>query len=297
MRAMLLAIGLAVAAPALAQDNPVKAGVDAWQAGDYATAVRKWRPSADAGDADAQFNLGQAYKLGRGVSVDLAQAEIWYRKAALQGHPQAEDNYGLTLFQNGRRGDAVQWLKRSAARGEPRAQFILGTMFYNADAVEKDWVRAYALMVRSSQSGLAQASGALAQMDKFIPLAERQQGLALARKYEEEASRPLLPPVSIAAAPIPSPRTPRPAAKPTPTRPPAAAANPAAGPWRVQLGAFGDPGNARKLWAQLGSRFPGRQVYYIASGRLTKVLVGPFPTRAAAAASCGAIRPCVAVTN
>ena len=51
----------------------VKDGVDAWQAGDYQGAVAQWRPAALAGDADAQFNLGQAYKLGRGVPTDLAQ--------------------------------------------------------------------------------------------------------------------------------------------------------------------------------------------------------------------------------
>src|SRR3546814_1254046 len=73
---------LALAAPAHAD---VKAGVDAWQAGDYQKAVAEWRPLAVAGDADAEFNLGQAYKLGRGVPADLVQAESWYRRAAKQG--------------------------------------------------------------------------------------------------------------------------------------------------------------------------------------------------------------------
>ncbi len=45
----------------------VKAGVDAWQRGDFTGAVAEWRPLADKGDADAQYNLGQAYKMGRGV--------------------------------------------------------------------------------------------------------------------------------------------------------------------------------------------------------------------------------------
>ena len=71
--AALLALPLLVlstfAAPARAD---VKAGVDAWQAGNYPAAVAEWRPLAIAGDADAQFNLGQAYKLGRGVPADLA---------------------------------------------------------------------------------------------------------------------------------------------------------------------------------------------------------------------------------
>ncbi len=172
-----------VGAPALAD---TKAGVDAWNRGDYITAVTEWRRAAIAGDADAQFNLGQAYKLGRGVPVDLVMAESWYRKAAIQGHPQAIDNYGLALFQEGKKGEAVPWLEKSVARGEPRAQLVLGTMLFNGDGVERDWTRAYALMVRSSAAGLPQGSQTLAEMDKYIPAEQRQQGLVLARQYEQQ---------------------------------------------------------------------------------------------------------------
>jgi cell division septation protein DedD len=166
----------------------VKAGVDAWSRGDYRKAVEEWRRDAVAGDPDAQFNLGQAYKLGRGVPVDPVLAEQWYGKAAAQGHPQAIDSYGLALFQNGKREEAVPWLEKSVARGEPRAQLVLGTMLFNGDIIKKDWVRAYALMVRSSAAGLPQGSQTLAQMDQYIPLDTRQQGLALARQYEASAS-------------------------------------------------------------------------------------------------------------
>lgn len=280
--------------------DPVKAGVDAWQRGDYKTAIANWRGPAVAGDPNAQFNLGQAYKLGRGVTADLNQAEEWYRKAAIQGHPEAEDNYGLALFQNGKRTDAVQWLQRSSTRGEPRAQFVLGTMFFNGDSVTRDWVKAYALIVRSSQSGLPQASSALAQMDRYISLGDRQQGLALARQYEEQAGRTPLPPVQVAdTGPARSPPASQPKPKPTP-KPPVQVA--AAGPvrdggWRVQLGAFGDPNNARKLWGQVGGRFPGRSVSYVKQGSLTRVLVGPFASRAEAAGACGGVKPCVPVSN
>lgn len=172
----------------------VKEGVDAWSRGEYRKAVDKWRPAAIAGDADAQFNLGQAYKLGRGVPVDLPVAEEWYRKAALQGHQQAEENYGLALFQNGKHGEAAPWLERAAARGAPRAQLVYGTMLFNGDGVPKDWVRAYALLTRSSASGLPQASQTLAQMDQYIPTDIRQQGIALARQYETQAQRGDNPP-------------------------------------------------------------------------------------------------------
>jgi hypothetical protein len=184
-------IGLAGAMPAGAD---VKAGVDAWSRGDYRKAVEIWRVDANAGDADAEFNMGQAYRLGRGVPVDLPIAEAWFRKAALQGHVEAVTNYGLTLFDEGKRGEAVPWLEKSVARGEPRAQMVLGTMLFNGDGVEKNWPRAYALLVRSAASGLPRAAQVQAQMDDYIPLDQRQQGLAMAREYEAAAQRPELPP-------------------------------------------------------------------------------------------------------
>lgn len=319
-----------LAGPALAQAD-VKAGVEAWQRGDYRAAVAQWRAPAVAGDADAQFNMGQAYKFGRGVPADLALAEEWYRKAALQGHPQAEENYGLALFENGKRLQAIEWLEKAAGRGAPRAQYVLGTMLFNGDAMTKDWVRAYALIVRASAQGLPQAATSQAQMDNYISLQDRQKGLELARVYERDAGRPIIatvppspgtqPPVSVGRTqlppstayqpiePIPAPTqsaearpTPpivRPAPKPTPKAPtpPAATATTAIrdGGWKLQLGAFGEAGNAQKLWSQVGGRFPGRKVSYVKSGRLTKVLVGPFASSAEASSACRGLSPCVPV--
>ena len=62
-----------LATPVSAQS--VKAGIEAWQKSDYTAAVAIWRPLAEKGDADAQFNLGQAYRLGRGVPINLAAAQ------------------------------------------------------------------------------------------------------------------------------------------------------------------------------------------------------------------------------
>lgn len=203
-----LAIGGA-AVPALAD---VKAGVDAWQQGDYGRAIGEWRPLAQAGDPDAQFNMGQAYKLGRGVSADPTAAIGWYRKAAAQGHLRAEDNLGLLLFQQGDRAGAMPALQKAATRGEPRAQYIVGTALFNGDIVAKDWVRAYALMNRASASGLTQATTSLRQMDKYVPEDQRRQGLALAADLaQSERREAALASSGTATAPVP--------AKPAPTRP------------------------------------------------------------------------------
>ncbi|MCB2078674.1 MAG: SPOR domain-containing protein [Novosphingobium sp.] len=181
---MIAAVALLAASPSLAD---VKAGVDAWSRGNYSAAIKQWKGPAEKGDADAQFNLAQAYKLGRGVERDLAKAEELFAKAAAQGHLQASDNYGLLLFQRGERGKALPFVEAAAGRGDPRAQYLLGLAYFNGDLVTKDWVRAYALVSLAQQSGLPQAVPALAEMDKFIPIEQRQASVPVATKLAAEA--------------------------------------------------------------------------------------------------------------
>ena len=317
----LLAMALIlVSAPALAD---VKAGVDAWGRGDYATAVNEWRGPAEAGDTDAQFNLAQAYKLGRGVPQDFGQAEKWYKKAADKGHLQASDNYGLLLFQNNRRAEALPYLKASAERGEPRAQYVLGTGHFNGDFVEKDWIKAYALMTRASAQSLPQATSNLAQMDRFIPLEDRRRAVALAGQMEQSEelarkaqigglrtaqstgavqtaqlppSRPALPTPAPEPAPIAPGVTYAPTPAPMPSAPVAVAAavpTNAGGDWRVQLGAFSDENKAKDLWNNLESRISAlarMQPYLVRAGGITRLQAGSFATRAQADSLCGAVK-------
>ena len=188
--AVVVAAPLAIAAPAQAD---VKAGVDAWAAGDYETAVGEWREPALAGDADAQFNLGQAYRLGRGVPANLDIALDWFRKASTprEGgiiHRKAADEYGLTLFQTGQRAAALPYVEQAAQRGEPRAQYVLGTAYFNGKLVEKDWVRGYALMSRASAAGIPAAQRSLAQMDNYISEPQKREALAMANAMEADSA-------------------------------------------------------------------------------------------------------------
>jgi len=182
--ALAAVLAVLAAGPAMAD---VKDGVDAWSRGDYAAAVREWEGPAAEGDPDAMFNLGQAYRLGRGVPEDKARAETLYAKAAALGHVRAADTYGLMLFQDGRQEMALPYVQASAARGDPRAQYLLGIAHFNGDIVPRDWVRAYALLTLSNAAGLPQAGPALSQMNQFIPLEQRQQGASLAVQLRNEA--------------------------------------------------------------------------------------------------------------
>jgi cell division septation protein DedD len=218
--------GVAAALWALPAQATVKDGVDAWQAGNYTKAIAEWRQPAEQGDADAQFNLGQAYKLGRGVTPDSKIAQSWYLKAAQQGHEQAQANLGLIMFQSGERQGAIPWIIKAAQSGEPRAQYVLGTAMFNGDLVARDWPRAYALMTRAAAAGLPQAATSLQQMDSYLSIADRQNGAAMASEMEKGGNFAVaLAPSMSSTLPAKSPAA-KPAAAKVPT-PKIAATKPA----------------------------------------------------------------------
>ena len=168
----------AMAAPLSAQS--VKAGIEAWQRSDYVRAITIWRPLAEKGDADAAFNLGQAYRLGRGIPTDLAAAQTWFERAAQKGHVDAQATLGLLLFQNGNQPEGLKWLKAAAEQGEPRALLVYGTALFNGDSVAQDPILGYAYISRAAAQGLEPAKDTLTQLDKLMPLEDRKKGVALA---------------------------------------------------------------------------------------------------------------------
>lgn len=85
---------------------------------------------ADAGDADAQFSLGQQFDEGQGDAVNNHTAIEWYRKAANQNHARAQFTLGM-IYADGRgvaRDDvqAMRWILRAAELGFAGAQHTLG---------------------------------------------------------------------------------------------------------------------------------------------------------------------------
>ena len=70
------------------------AGLTAYEVGDFAAALREWRPLAEAGDLDAQFYLGEMHLRGKGVERDFKKAAEWLDKAAQAGQPRAQATLG-----------------------------------------------------------------------------------------------------------------------------------------------------------------------------------------------------------
>lgn len=302
-----------VAAPLPAQS--VKAGIAAWEKGDYSRAVAIWRPMAETGDADAQFNLGQAYRLGRGMPASVLESQKWLERAAAQGHVDAETTLGLLVYQNGDQAGGLKWLKLAAGQDEPRAMLVYGTALYNGDGVSKNPVLGYAYVARAAAQDLGPAKDTLARLDSIMSAAERKKGASLARTMSQaagsaafassKADKPAAPatsaaaraprisaaPVETASAELPKKSAPKPAALPRAPAP-TPAPGPATGAWRIQLGAFSQRGSAEALYRKLSGNgtLAGRRPFYVAAGAVTRLQVGPFASRLAAEAACGALK-------
>jgi hypothetical protein len=115
--------------------------------GDYAMALRLWRPLADQGHASAQISLGLMYDNGHGVPQDYAEAVKWYRKAADRGNAAAQFTLG-TMYDNGHGVpqdyvEAVKWYRKAVGQGNGAAQNNLGTMYDLGKGVPQDYVEAH----------------------------------------------------------------------------------------------------------------------------------------------------------
>jgi TPR repeat protein len=97
-----------------------QSGMAAYERGDFAAALREWRPLADEGSVEAQFNLGLLYYHGKGVPADPAEAHVWYLKAAEGGYARAQYRVA-EMYENGDgiRKDLIQahfWFRVAADR-------------------------------------------------------------------------------------------------------------------------------------------------------------------------------------
>ena len=137
------------ALPAAAQT--FDAAVEAYERGDYATALAGFQNYAEQGDAEAQFNLGGMYVNGEGVPEDDAEAVRWYRLGAEQGYAPA--------------------------------QAILGGMYAIGKGVPKDDVTAYAWLNIAAAQGQSSANEGKEQVAKYMTQSQVAKAQKLSREY------------------------------------------------------------------------------------------------------------------
>ena len=126
------------------------------------------RQLAEAGDAEAQTELGERYEDGRGVVQDYAVAVSWFRRAAEQGYAPGQAALGF-MYSIGRGvvqddTETVRWSRRAAEQGNPRAQHNLGFMYSHGRGVRQDGAQAVRWYRRAAEQGYASAQHNLGVM-------------------------------------------------------------------------------------------------------------------------------------
>lgn len=321
-----LGMVLGITTPAIAD---IEAGARKYEAGDYSGAIAEWLPYAAQNEPNALFNLGQAYRLGRGVNVDLAKSANFYERAANLGHISAKANLGTVLYfsppplQN--KAKAIDWWSKAAEFNEPRALYMLGVLHFNGDEMPRDWPRAYALTKAASEAGVPEARDALREMEQFVSADDKTQALAL---NIGSSKTPAATDLAISTPPAPTPKglpaasapvdlaqvtqsrakasppqatlasTAPAAAKPAQAAPVAAATGTptAAGDsaWRVQVGAFSSADRAASAWSQLqaasGQILASLKPVYQPAGAMTRLQIAGFQDKSAAQSTCARLQ-------
>lgn len=127
-------------------------GMQAMQRGHYAEAYCRWRPLAESGHTQAQYQLAWLYADGKGMPIDVQQAATWWRQAAMSGLVEAQFAVGLALTSgDGIRKDideALRWFETAARAGHQPARDILlrlngdvrlGLLESRPELLQEDW--------------------------------------------------------------------------------------------------------------------------------------------------------------
>ncbi len=166
--------------------GPLEDGQAAYSRGDYATALRLFRPLAEQGDASAQNALGWMYREGSGVNQDFKEAMKWYRLAAEHGSAQAQYNLGVMYYQGSGVAkdlhEAMKWYRAAATQGEAQAQYNLGFMYAKGEGVPKDVLRAHMWWNIAAEQGNAGAWGSLNAISLRMTKEQIAKAQALAQK-------------------------------------------------------------------------------------------------------------------
>lgn len=118
-------------------------------AGNYTSAIKELKPSAEKGDARSQYAMGVMAENGFGMTKDLSLAAAWYLKSAKQGNADAQYNLGA-MYEHGigmpiDYDQAAHWYRLAAESADIDALSNLGVLYEKGQGVKQDKVLAMAL--------------------------------------------------------------------------------------------------------------------------------------------------------
>jgi TPR repeat protein len=143
-------------APAGTDEDDFRHGLSAFNTGDYATALKVWRPLAERDEPRSQAGIGFMYHRGMGVRADDREAAVW--------------------------------LRRAAERGQAEGQLMLGILFYYGSGVPQSYVRAYAWCELAETNGNGDATLCRDAALESMPDADREEAFRLVVELRDRQS-------------------------------------------------------------------------------------------------------------
>jgi TPR repeat protein len=128
-------------------EEDFRRGLSAFNTGDYATALKVWRPLAENDEPRSQAGIGFMYHRGMGVPADDREAALW--------------------------------LTRAAERGQAEGQLMLGILFFYGQGVPQSHVQAYAWCELAQINGNGDATLCRDAALESIPDADREKAFRL----------------------------------------------------------------------------------------------------------------------
>lgn len=125
------------------------------------------RPAAEKGSAEACLFLGTALLLGKGVEPDAPVGLAWLRKAANAGSVAAQASLGVTYFTGTAEvrqdyAEAAVWLRQAARQGHGDSANKMGVIFKNGLGTEQNLEKAVLWFTYGANAGDRFAQGNLA---------------------------------------------------------------------------------------------------------------------------------------
>lgn len=117
-------------------------------------------PAASPGvDAEALYQKGCAYRRGKGVRKDRAEAAKWLKKAAEKGHRQAQRELAhyYYFYPSPDPKQAVHWFRKAAEQNDHFAQEKLGMLYQLGYGVKKNCVEAVKWYRRAAEQNYSSA--------------------------------------------------------------------------------------------------------------------------------------------
>lgn len=108
---------------------------------------------AAQGDKSFQFILGKAYLQGKKMPVDASQAGAWLKRAADNGHPEANMMHALSMLEAEKYEEAHEYLKKAVDAFPGEANYQLGQMYFKGQGVDASRPKSVELTRKAAESG------------------------------------------------------------------------------------------------------------------------------------------------